>query len=140
MTLISQRYEGLRNILEGRRDEVQRDLISHRQAVREVGGQLAGQFGVIDDGEVAECDARDDMELSLAQMRSETLHRIKAALERHEQDDYGYCSDCGDEIAEKRLLALPFAIRCRDCEEARENEESIVKRRGLVGCLPFFDE
>jgi hypothetical protein len=27
---------------------------------------------------------------------------------------------CGDEISEKRLRALPFAVRCKGCEEARE--------------------
>ena len=29
-------------------------------------------------------------------------------------------SKCGDEISEKRLRALPFAVRCKGCEEARE--------------------
>ena len=40
-----------------------------------------------------------------------------------EQGDYGNCFDCGSEIAEKRLRALPFAVRCKDCEEAREMAE-----------------
>ena len=45
------------------------------------------------------------------------------ALARLEQGNYGNCFDCGEEIAEKRLRALPFAVRCKDCEEARENAE-----------------
>jgi DnaK suppressor protein len=56
-------------------------------------------------------------------MKSETLNKINDALGRLEQGDYGYCFDCGEEIAEKRLRALPFAVRCKDCEEARENAE-----------------
>ncbi|MBY0493356.1 MAG: TraR/DksA C4-type zinc finger protein [Cyanobacteria bacterium] len=30
------------------------------------------------------------------------------------------CFECGEEIAEARLRALPFAVRCKDCEEALE--------------------
>jgi RNA polymerase-binding transcription factor DksA len=40
----------------------------------------------------------------------------------------------GSEIAEKRLRALPFAVRCKDCEEAREvaeqRERQMAARRG----------
>ena len=53
---------------------------------------------------------------------------------RLDQGDYGNCFDCGEEIAEKRLRALPFAVRCKDCEEARENaqqrERQVAARRG----------
>ena len=66
-------------------------------------------------------------------MKSETLNKINDALVRLEQGDYGYCYDCGDEIAEKRLRALPFAVRCKDCEEAREvaerRERQLSQRR-----------
>ena len=56
------------------------------------------------------------------------------AVSRLEQGDYGNCFDCGAEIAEKRLRALPFAVRCKDCEEAREvaeqRERQMAARRG----------
>ena len=41
--------------------------------------------------------------------------------------------ECGNQIAEARLRALPFAVRCRDCEEAREAaelRERVSQRRG----------
>src|SRR5687768_4936360 len=41
--------------------------------------------------------------------------------------------ECGEEIAQPRLRALPFAVRCKDCEEAREmaqQRERIQARRG----------
>ena len=63
------------------------------------------------------------------------------ALARLEQGTYGNCFDCGEEIAEKRLRALPFAVRCKDCEEARENaeqrERQVAARRGSSSL--FFD-
>jgi len=48
---------------------------------------------------------------------------VDAALRRLEEGTYGDCFECGDEIAEARLRALPFAVRCKDCEEARETAE-----------------
>jgi RNA polymerase-binding transcription factor DksA len=48
------------------------------------------------------------------------LTRIDAALERMDSGAYGICADCGDEIERRRLEALPHALRCQGCEEARE--------------------
>ena len=48
------------------------------------------------------------------------LVKIEAALRRLSMGTYGDCSVCGLPIAESRLYALPFALRCRDCEQARE--------------------
>jgi hypothetical protein len=56
----------------------------------------------------------------LIQLKAETLNKIDAALRRIEEGNYSDCSECGDEIAEARLRALPFAMRCRDCEDVRE--------------------
>ncbi len=53
-------------------------------------------------------------------MKAETLTKINEALSRLEEGHYGNCFECGDEIAEARLRALPFAVRCKDCEQARE--------------------
>jgi DnaK suppressor protein len=66
-------------------------------------------------------------------MKSETLNKINDALARLEAGNYGDCFDCGEEIAEKRLRALPFAVRCKECEEAREvaaQRERQATRRG----------
>lgn len=48
------------------------------------------------------------------------LRRIDAALERLERGSYGACAACGAPIEPRRLAALPWAIRCAGCEEARE--------------------
>ena len=55
--------------------------------------------------------------------KSETLKKINEALRRLEEGTYGNCFECGEEIAQARLRALPFAVRCKDCEEARETAE-----------------
>ena len=92
------------------------------------------QNEVLDAVESSEADIQEDIEFALIQMKSETLNKVNDALARLEQGDYGNCFECGEEIAEKRLRALPFAVRCKDCEEAREvaeqRERQLAARRG----------
>lgn len=47
--------------------------------------------------------------------RAMELRRIEAALKRLEDDEYGYCVECGEEIAENRLKSDPAAPRCAAC-------------------------
>ncbi|HEY0220885.1 MAG TPA: TraR/DksA C4-type zinc finger protein [Candidatus Paceibacterota bacterium] len=67
-----------------------------------------------------EVDLEEDVALSILQMKAGILNRVKDALGRLEYGDYGDCTECGEEIQEARLRALPFAVRCKDCEEQRE--------------------
>jgi DnaK suppressor protein len=43
------------------------------------------------------------------------LQKIDAALERIEAGDYGYCVNCGEEIAKARLEFDPAVASCIDC-------------------------
>ncbi len=47
--------------------------------------------------------------------RDNELSRIRAALQRIEEDEYGYCLSCGDDIAEKRLILDPSISLCSKC-------------------------
>jgi DnaK suppressor protein len=62
----------------------------------------------------------EDALLRLGDAERLELSRIDAALARMDQGVYGACADCGDEIEARRLKALPHALRCQGCEEARE--------------------
>ncbi len=110
-------------MLDERRREIQAEVQGKMRGVREEGTWGGKLNEVLDAVESAEADIQEDLEFALVQMKSETLNKINDALARLEQGDYGNCFDCGEEIAEKRLRALPFAVRCKDCEEARENAE-----------------
>lgn len=48
------------------------------------------------------------------------LDQIKDALQRIDDDDYGVCESCGEEIAKKRLMALPFTRLCIECKNEEE--------------------
>ena len=128
------RYSELKGMLEERRREIQAEVQGRMRDVRSEGAWGGKQNEVFDAVESSEADIQDDIEFALIQMKSETLNKINDALVRLEQGDYGNCFDCGAEIAEKRLRALPFAVRCKDCEEAREvaeqRERQMAARRG----------
>jgi len=48
------------------------------------------------------------------------LVQIEAALRRIDGDDYGFCQQCGEDIAPARLEVEPTALLCIDCASARE--------------------
>ena len=126
------RYSELKRMLEARRREIQAEVKGRMRDVREEASWGAKQNDVLDAGESSEADIQDDIEFALIQMKSETLHKIEEALTRLDDGTYGYCFECGDEISERRLRALPFALRCKDCEEARElaqQRERLQSRR-----------
>jgi len=135
------RYSELRKMLEDRRRELRAAVQGKIRDVREEASWGNKQTEVLDAGESSESDIQDDIEFALIQMKSETLNKIEDALGRLEQGNYGNCFECAEEIAEKRLRALPFAVRCKDCEEAREvaerRERQLAARRG--GASLFFD-
>ena len=128
------RYSELKAMLEERRREIQAEVQGKMRDVRAEGSWGGKLNEVLDAVESSEADIQDEIEFALIQMKSETLNKINDALARLEQGDYGNCFECGEEIAEKRLRALPFAVRCKDCEEAREmaekRERQMASRRG----------
>ena len=132
------RHNELRQMLEDRRRELMNDVQGKMRDVRTEGLK---DREVLDQGESSEVDIQEDIEFALIQMKSETLNKINEALRRLDESTYGNCFECGDEIAQARLRALPFAVRCKDCEEARETAEQrerASQRRGGSSSL-FFD-
>jgi DnaK suppressor protein len=129
------RYAELRRILEERRREIVGQVHEKMRDVRTDGANNPDQ-GVLDAAESSEADIQDEIEFALIQMKAETLTKIDEALRRLEEGTFGHCFECGEEISERRLRALPFAVRCKDCEEAREvaqqRERLQAQRRGAA--------
>jgi DnaK suppressor protein len=111
-------------------DKIKRVRAEHRAAL--------GRGGV-DEVEASDVDAQEDIEVALIQMRAETLSRIDEAIARLDAGVYGNCDSCGEEISAPRLRALPFAVRCRDCEELDEAERQRARTAHRRGNSPFLD-
>lgn len=91
---------------------------------------------VVDQAEDSENDVREGLDLTLLEMRANTLSGIDGAIARLDAGKYGFCFECDGPIAVRRLRALPFAVRCRSCEEERETvpgraRPSLERRSGL---------
>ena len=79
----------------------------------------------------------EDLQYTLLGMKTETIQRIDEALERLAEGEYGFCAECGDEISEQRLAAMPFAVRCFECQgQVEADPHKHPSRRSLVE----FDE
>jgi len=55
------------------------------------------------------------------------LVKIKHALEKIEDGTFGECEECGEDIAEKRLMAKPDVVTCVFCQEKIERLAKIFK-------------
>lgn len=73
-------------------------------------------------GRVSRIDAIQQQQMAQAteRRRQIQIQRINAALRRVEEDEYGYCVECGDEILEKRLDTDPAIPTCTKCATAHE--------------------
>lgn len=81
---------------------------------------LAGAVHDAADDSVA--DLLVDVNLKGMDRDARELAATAAALDRLARGEYGACVDCGSEIADARLEALPFAARCIECEERHERQ------------------
>jgi RNA polymerase-binding protein DksA len=59
-----------------------------------------------------------DADVEVLQTERGLLEQINEALERFEQGGYGTCQECGKDIAEERLKALPYTPHCVTCARA----------------------
>ncbi|GAB5486705.1 MAG: TraR/DksA C4-type zinc finger protein [Parasphingorhabdus sp.] len=68
-------------------------------------------------GRLSRMDAMQQQEMAQAEARRRTsdLARIDQALKRLEEDEYGWCAECGEPIAYKRLEIDPAAHLCINC-------------------------
>jgi DnaK suppressor protein len=63
--------------------------------------------------------------------QSEKLARIARAIRKidEEPSEYGLCEECGEEIALKRLEAVPEAILCTECQGARDPRRGTTRKK-----------
>jgi DnaK suppressor protein len=71
-------------------------------------------------GRLSRIDAMQMQAMAMAQLRRRQAERaaIDAALDRIDAGEYGYCLQCGEEIAAARLEHNPAVANCIEC--ARE--------------------
>ena len=71
-------------------------------------------------GRLSRMDALQAQAMAQAQQRRRDVLKgsLQAALQRLKVEEFGYCLECGDEIAEARLLVNPAVLKCMSCLES----------------------
>lgn len=95
-------------LLEKRADKVERDA-SHRD------DPLSADFA-----EQAVERENDDVLSAIGAESRHEIDLINKALHRLEENQYGECEECGNDIDELRLAAVPYADLCIGCAEKME--------------------
>ncbi len=110
---MNEKYEKVKQRLLDRKQELE-DLLK-RLSLEKV-----ADTEVQDPGDQAAAATSEDIMLSIQANEYEELRMIDKALRAIEAGTYGACQDCGNLIAEKRLMLYPNATRCITCQEASE--------------------
>lgn len=63
-----------------------------------------------------------DLEIRNVDRESALLREVKAALRRIHDGSFGNCIECDWAINPKRLAAVPWALRCIECQEAADSD------------------
>lgn len=103
-------------------EEARKRLIARREALDAEDAANADSRDTVElqqdsVGRLSRMDAMQQQAMAQAQERrrkAEAL-RIKAALERLDEGEWGYCQTCGEDIAEARLRHDPSAATCVKC-------------------------
>ena len=64
-------------------------------------------------------------ELRIRDRERKLINKIKEALERIDEDTFGICEMCGEDISEARLKARPVTTLCIDCKIEQEKREKL---------------
>jgi DnaK suppressor protein len=126
-----------REARERRQEVLQKMLMAKRQEIiKEIEGSLGQSLtedqqrrleSARDVGDQALMDLDRELGISLMEMRNRRRQAIDEALTRLHEGTYGICAECGIEISEKRLQAVPFAKLCVECQAREELLEKIEK-------------
>ncbi len=104
-------------------EEIKENLVAEREVISR---KLNGSDLSIDDSEtpdpvdLAVSNYSKNVQLSLSENESRQLDLVNEAIERLDDDEYGICQNCEEEINPKRLAAVPWARYCLDCQELVE--------------------
>ncbi|MBX9659521.1 MAG: TraR/DksA family transcriptional regulator [Nitrospiraceae bacterium] len=120
------RQETLHQMLMGKRQEIIREIEGNLgQSLTE--DQQRRLESARDVGDQALMDLDRELGISLMEMRNRRRQAIDESLNRLRDGTYGMCAECGIEISEKRLQAVPFAKLCVECQSKAELLEKIEK-------------
>ncbi len=88
-------------------------------------GNAQPDDGIQDLADKAASAYSKELNFSLSDTERNLLMAIEEATSRTKDDSFGICTNCGNQIGEMRLTAVPWTPFCIDCQELQE--------KGLLG-------
>lgn len=73
-----------------------------------------------DEVDIAQGLVINEMAERLSMREKESFSKLNNALQRIEEGSFGFCEECEEPIAEKRLQAIPHCTTCISCAEQQE--------------------
>lgn len=110
----SERHKMLKSMLVRLRDETYTKVKELRRAQEQEAEPLPA-----DEIDVARSSADVEMHAGLIARQEEKLRFVDEALSRLDASKYGTCLGCHEAIPLQRLMALPLAAYCVDCQKKR---------------------
>ena len=83
-------------------------------------GNAQPDDGIQDLADKAASAYSKELNFSLSDGERNLLMQIEEALSRTEEGTFGVCTNCGNQVGEKRLQAVPWTPYCIDCQELQE--------------------
>jgi DnaK suppressor protein len=115
--LSAQEVQTLKAILE---DQLRDILKESRDAVVDLTEVRDADADPLD---IAVTESNRDFTLRMADRERKLLTKIRHALDRINEGEYGTCESCGAAITFGRLMARPVASLCIDCKTEAEQVE-----------------
>ncbi len=103
-----------------------KELLS--QADNTVSGMTSQKENFPDPTDRASMESDRNFMLRIRDRENKLIKKIKKALDRIENDTFGICESCGEDIAIERLKARPVTTQCIDC---KTREEAMERALGL---------
>ncbi len=123
---MQKRNEMLKKLLLKKRNEVVAGLEAQmgRKLLRETGQKIDS---AMDSADQSALDMDQGIDYSLLEMKYEQYKDIADAFRKLQNNTYGLCEECGNEISIKRLEVNPLARYCIECKTRKEEMERIQK-------------
>lgn len=113
------KLDEFRNLLQEQMDQLLRD------ADKTVSEMTDEKTNFPDPTDRASLESDRNFELRIRDRERKLINKIREAIDRLEEGEFGVCEGCGEEIGEARLRARPVTTLCIDCKTEQERQEKI---------------
>jgi len=114
-----EKLDEFRQILQQQLDELL------REAGKTVAEMSDEKTNFPDPTDRASLESDRNFELRIRDRERKLINKIREAIERIDEGEFGICESCEEEIGEARLKARPVTTLCIDCKTEQERQEKI---------------